>query len=518
MHTQTTRPLLNLSLILIIKAFLILFVIFYAGIGLAPDEAQYWTWSHLLDWGYYSKPPAIAWQIWLGTQIFGDTELGVRFIAIILNVALCFAVYALARACQLSKNTAFWAGTVMALSPMGILGSFLATTDGGMLLFWTLSCILIAKALTEQEKPNYYAIGLLIAAGALFKWPIYFLWLLILVFVPIYRVLASRHLLGGILLSLIGLFPSVIWNWSHNWVTFRHVSATVVGQDQEIGRAAFTQGNPLDFLGAQIALLSPIWFVLLILAFISLVRQRKQLRPALVFCGATSLIPLLIVFGLSFFQKMQGNWVVYAYPTAIVFLCWYACESLLNGKRWLQAGLILSVLLTAIALSIPSIQSHNLFASHPIPYKVNPFKHNVGWENLNPLLTKAGYNPEEHFLFGDKYQMSSLLSFYAPDQKRAYFLNLHAIRLNQFSFWPSMAQEQKGKTGFFVLSENSPHLERNLSDLIAFYEKTLPLYFSEVHYLGLFPLFESNGELAKGALIFKCVGYNSQEPASPQRY
>jgi len=27
------------------------------------DEAQYWFWSQNLDFGYYSKPPMIAWFI-----------------------------------------------------------------------------------------------------------------------------------------------------------------------------------------------------------------------------------------------------------------------------------------------------------------------------------------------------------------------------------------------------------------------------------------------------------------------
>ena len=33
------------------------------GTNLFFDEAQYWTWSQDLDFGYYSKPPLIAWII-----------------------------------------------------------------------------------------------------------------------------------------------------------------------------------------------------------------------------------------------------------------------------------------------------------------------------------------------------------------------------------------------------------------------------------------------------------------------
>ena len=38
-------------------------------LNLGPDEAQYWRWGQHLDWGYYSKPPLIAWTIALSTSI-----------------------------------------------------------------------------------------------------------------------------------------------------------------------------------------------------------------------------------------------------------------------------------------------------------------------------------------------------------------------------------------------------------------------------------------------------------------
>ena len=42
-----------------------------ANIDLAFDEAQYWTWSLAIDWGYYSKPPFLAWLIALNSSICG---------------------------------------------------------------------------------------------------------------------------------------------------------------------------------------------------------------------------------------------------------------------------------------------------------------------------------------------------------------------------------------------------------------------------------------------------------------
>ncbi|MFX7988913.1 glycosyltransferase family 39 protein, partial [Acinetobacter baumannii] len=48
-------------------------------IELRTDEAYYWTWSKEAALSFLDHPPGIAWLIWLGTLIFGDTALGVRF-------------------------------------------------------------------------------------------------------------------------------------------------------------------------------------------------------------------------------------------------------------------------------------------------------------------------------------------------------------------------------------------------------------------------------------------------------
>lgn len=40
-----------------------LVALFRTPLELYPDEAQYWLWSRTPDFGYYSKPPMVAWAI-----------------------------------------------------------------------------------------------------------------------------------------------------------------------------------------------------------------------------------------------------------------------------------------------------------------------------------------------------------------------------------------------------------------------------------------------------------------------
>ena len=56
-----------------------IFSVFYTNFNLFADEAQYWLWSKTLDFGYYSKPPMIAWFLKLHTTLFGESFESLKF-------------------------------------------------------------------------------------------------------------------------------------------------------------------------------------------------------------------------------------------------------------------------------------------------------------------------------------------------------------------------------------------------------------------------------------------------------
>jgi len=444
-------------LILFLKLFFMIFFIQHGGVGLGPDEAQYWTWSQHLDWGYYSKPPAIAWQIWLGCKIFGQNELGVRAGSLLIGTLLPLAVYSLARAAHLSRRTSAWAGTVIALTPMGFLASLLAITDGPMALFWTLGLTLIARTLQQGTSPRFELLGLAIAFGALYKWPIYLLWVAPLVFG-----MFSWSLLSGMAISLLGLLPSLYWNISHDFATLRHVVAMGGGAP-----------NALAFLGAQIGLFSPVFFGL----WLRTLFAKGTLVPRSVrFPAYFSSALLIVAFGASFFTKVQGNWVDFVYPPLAVAICAYP---LIYLHRWLTVGILSSLLIVALLLGLP-------------PLKKIAFKQNIGWEKLSPALLQAGYNPSTDFLFASRYQIASLLSFYGPEQKTAHFFNIDQIRHNQFSYWPAPLP---GQIGYFVTDgENAEALQPYFASLtpvgtlsLRAQKKTLTFYRAE-DFTGELPL------------------------------
>jgi hypothetical protein len=62
-------------------------------IDLYADEAYYWGWAQHFDFGYYSKPPMVAWLIMLGTSLFGDTFVGIKILSPVVYIFTTLNIY-----------------------------------------------------------------------------------------------------------------------------------------------------------------------------------------------------------------------------------------------------------------------------------------------------------------------------------------------------------------------------------------------------------------------------------------
>jgi len=459
----------RLLFVLIALKLLVLIAILFSDVGLMPDEAQYWTWSKSLSYCYYSKPCGIAWQIATGCFFFGDTELGVRSMGLVLSLLISVGLYKLALSCDLEEKRAFWAAVSFALSPLGMLSGFLATTDCVYVLFWTLAALAFVRL-----RP--YLMGVYIAVGALWKWPIYAIWIPVLLF----RKFSIKATCIALAISLLGIIPSLIWNLERDFPTFKHVLASV--NVLEAGKP-----NPLEFIGAQIALVSPVLFILLIISFYNFASRDLRLR----FCFWTSILFVVGVLMISFFKKVQGNWAVAAYPTAFVILA--AGGSL----RWIKIGSFVSLVLVFLLFYFPN-------------YRQNPLKTALGWQSIPAILNSVGYDPSTQFLFSDRYQWTSILSFYAPKKTKAYFFNIHGLRKNQFDYWLPAQNAWKGKNGWFVAfveARDGVWATENAKNALA-------PYFKKVVALSPKPL----DGTSRCAIILYGIDYNGTTPKTTSHY
>ena len=137
-------------IILVIITLIRIYSLFISPIELSVDEAQYWHWSQNLDYGYFTKPPLIAWAIALSTNIFGNEEWAVRLFSPIIHFFISIILWAITQFAFGLK-----AGRIAALlwifTPAASLGSFIISTDTPLLLFWSLALLFIFKTFKDNS-------------------------------------------------------------------------------------------------------------------------------------------------------------------------------------------------------------------------------------------------------------------------------------------------------------------------------------------------------------------------------
>ena len=97
-NNKRKRFLLNtpfVFVILIIITILRIYSLHVSPIELSVDEAQYWHWSRNIDFGYFTKPPLIAWIIAFSTFIFGNEEWAVRLLSPITQLLISLVLWGL---------------------------------------------------------------------------------------------------------------------------------------------------------------------------------------------------------------------------------------------------------------------------------------------------------------------------------------------------------------------------------------------------------------------------------------
>ena len=113
---------------------------------LFPDEAYYFMWSERMDYSFFSKGPGVAAAMWIGTQLFGPTEFGVRFFSPLLGLGTGLLLWFFARRLY-GEPVALWTVLLVNLTPIFNVGSVVMTIDPLSIFFWMAALLTLWCAL-----------------------------------------------------------------------------------------------------------------------------------------------------------------------------------------------------------------------------------------------------------------------------------------------------------------------------------------------------------------------------------
>lgn len=316
--------------------------------GLHGDEAQYWSWSREPDWGYYSKPPLIAWIIAAFTTVFGHAEWAIRLPSALFHGLTTLVIYATAKR-AFDERTAFWAALTFYLMPAVWLSSSIISTDVPLLLCWALALNAWVALRERPSWPRALQLGLAIGFGLLAKYAMLFflpvIALAILLDKPTRTALLSLKGLLALLIMGKIFTPNIIWNLNHDFATLSHTA-----DNANLSGPLFNVGELLTFWGDQFGVFGPLSLPLLIIALL----KWRSLPPFAGWCVLLVLTPMTIISFQAFLSRANANWAVTAYIAAPILVALFAVTRP-KVLRVLKYGLIgQSVIMVAIGFILLS--------------------------------------------------------------------------------------------------------------------------------------------------------------------
>lgn len=410
-HKLKESFIFAVALLVVVTAIQILHLVF-ADMNLFFDEAQYWSWAKTPNFGYYSKPPMVAWMIAATTAVCGDGEACVRLSSPLLHLGTAIIIYKIAEELYNSEK-AFYSAITYITMPAVVLSSSLVSTDPSLLFFWALTILFFVKAIKENLWLWWILAGLAAGAGMLSKYNM----LLFLPAIIIYlsfsengrKILFSlKFWVAGIIVMLV-FTPNILWNMYNSMASFSHT-----GDNAKGAGLALHPGNMFEFVGAQFGVFGPILFGVLLL-ILSRIRSNTVYKEELLL--VCQILPLLVLItAISLLSRAHANWAAPIYvPATILVVSWLIDR---KKKNLLIISLCLHIFVAILFIGfgyinkISGIKLSSVRTDLKSGIIKDPFLRLAGWNELGDGVTALLMAYPDSVLLTDSRKIHAELLYY----------------------------------------------------------------------------------------------------------
>lgn len=419
-----------------------IFFLYINKLELSPDEAQYYSWSLIPAFGYYSKPPMIAYVISISTKLFGNSEWAIRACAPILYGMSGVLVYLITEILSDKKsNIPFTAGVVFLTLPPVSLASAIISTDSCLILFWLSAVFFFLQAIREQKFYQYLLCGISAGLGMLSKYNMGMFLISACLYLIINRpYLKKSYVFIAVTVAFLIYLPNIYWNASHGFVTFSHTHE-ISGYGNKF---AFKIDKFLQFILAQLMIVGPI------VSFYFIRNLNKNPNQHLL----PFIAPFFIVIAsLSLVSKALANWASPIYPLIII------SAAIFLKPKFIKYTLIFNLIVSGVFYAYPLITDKyhlNLNAKSGTYLKRDPFKNMRGHALLATEIEKLANDNQAYTILTDERKLTAELLYYTHNLKfRKYNHHIH----DHYDLTIGLGTKDAGENFLYVTKlENSNHL------------------------------------------------------------
>ena len=376
-------------------------------LNLLPDEAQYWSWSRHLAFGYFSKPPVIAWLISASTALAGNDEWGVRLAAPLVHTATGIVIAFIGRD-LFSARVGFFSALLYATIPGVVFSGLIISTDVPLLFFWALALLAVWHVWTAPRWGWAVALGAAFGFGFLAKYAMGYFLLGVVAFAlltpraPLKT--AWRYLAVALVVAAAIIAPNLVWNSVHGWATVSHTAAN----------ANWGEGGGLHliealaFAGAQFGVFGPILLLALIARLAMWRRDPPNMAERFLLAFAIPVLVLMIVQ--SGISRAHANWAAVSYIAGVILVVGWL-------ERIRQPWPIRISLVLHMAVFIAFTLYFAGAINPKLPKTVDIFHQMRGWRSLSQLVMhRIEAAPDETSVAADDREVMAELDYYLRDR------------------------------------------------------------------------------------------------------
>ncbi len=378
--------------------------------GLIGDEAYYAIWSFYPSVWYYDHSPSVAWLIWLGRALLGESELAVRSMFFVADLVVCAALYRMGNILFGDRRIGAVAAIAYSVT-IGVVITFaVATPDGPSTMFWVLAVWAVAE-FTRSRNANWWLLaGLCAGLGLLSKYTVVFLGAGLLVYLVTSRErlawLKLWQVWAGGALALLCFAPVVWVNSQRDWNSFRY----------QLGRSNFADhvvqpGEFLRFLVEEGIQLLPTLYVFVIVGIVLFFARRAR-SLGLPVLTATPMAAYFLADAL--FGRVNPNWTAPLFPQLALVGAWAAItvRPQVGWLRWALnaiAALHVPLGLALMFVAYQSIETRTL----PFLGPVKAFDFVYGWPDLWSKVSALAKDSGARWVDTTNYSLNGWLGYYA---------------------------------------------------------------------------------------------------------
>ncbi len=361
---------------LLLSGLILLRAFYLPRVELLPEEAYYWNYAQHLDLSYLDHPPMVAWLIALGMSIGGQTEFGVRFLA--LGCSLLTSVFAYRLTLLFSgRRAAIMAALLVQLLPFFFMTGWLMTPDAPLTACWAGLLYFLARVFFDRMAGAWLGVGICLGLGLLSKYTIALLGPATLLFLLLDPPSRSwfRHWAPYAAVLLAGLLfaPVIVWNATHHWASFAFQSTGRLAEPARFSLPALLESVLLVLTPVGVFLAGRDWTT----------RAVEERRRRL-FTWVFTLVPLAVFVLFSLTHRVKLNWTGPLWLALVPNLAsQLTSQTRPIGPATQVAWRATVVLLAACYLGLFQYLSYGLPG---LPYASNMALFPVGWSQMGQAL------------------------------------------------------------------------------------------------------------------------------------